>query len=168
MPRRHICFFLSAQSQSAREFRARAFRTLVSRFSSTRSKTPSNAIEFFNERGSSRVFPSNSANSEETRRLFYWRQFAHHPLRGYGRNQPDICDLLVPILKTERPGCPWYKAGWNVQSEIENCRSLLLIVDCNLVSVLILLFPSMPHEFKIVDHFQRMREPYFAHVQVCN
>ena len=79
-----------------------------------------------------------------------------------------ICDLLVPILKTERPGCPWYKAGWNVQSEIENCRSLLLIVDCNLVSVLILLFPSMPHEFKIVDHFQRMREPYFAHVQVCN
>ena len=30
----------------------------------------------------------------------------------------------------------------------------------------------MPHKFKIVDHFQRMREPYFALVrplvQVCN
>ena len=26
----------------------------------------------------------------------------------------------------------------------------------------------MPHKFKIVDHFQRMREPYFAHVQVCD
>ena len=52
-----------------------------------------------------------------------------------------ICDLLVPILKTERPGCPWHKAGWNVQSEIDNRRSLLLIVDSNLVGVVISALP---------------------------
>ena len=74
-----------------------------------------------------------------------------------------ICDLLVLL----RPWCPGYKAAWNGQSEIENNLSLLLIVDCNLVSVVILLFPSMPHKFKIVDHFQRIRETYFALVQVC-
>ena len=83
-----------------------------------------------------------------------------HPLRCDGRNQTDICNNHMrpshspnAILKTERPWCPGYKAGWNVQSEIENSLSLLLIVDSNLVSVLILLFPSMPHKFKIVDHF---------------
>ena len=97
-----------------------------------------------------------------------------HPLRCDGRNQTDICNNHMrpshspnAILKTERPWCPGYKAGWNVQSEIENSLSLLLIVDSNLVSVLILLFPSMPHKFKIVDHFQRIRETYFALVQVC-
>ena len=37
----------SAQSQLARQCRARAFRALVSRFSSTRSKTRSDAIDFF-------------------------------------------------------------------------------------------------------------------------
>ena len=92
-----------------------------------------------------------------------------HPLRCDGRNQADMCENHTrpshspdAILKTEGPWRPGYKAGWNVQSEIENSLSLLLIVDCNLVSVLILLFPSMAHKFKIVDHFQRMSEPYFA------
>ena len=65
-----------------------------------------------------------------------------------------ICDLLVLL----RPWCPGYKAAWNGQSEIENNLSLLLVVDCNLVSVVILLFPSMPHKFKIVDHFQCIRD----------
>ena len=65
-----------------------------------------------------------------------------------------ICDLLVLL----RPWCPGYIAAWNGQSEIENNLSLLLVVDCNLVSVVILLFPSMPHKFKIVDHFQCIRD----------
>ena len=65
-----------------------------------------------------------------------------------------ICDLLVLL----RSWCPGYKAAWNGQSEIENNLSLLLVVDCNLVSVVILLFPSMPHKFKIVDHFQCIRD----------
>ena len=42
-----IFISFSAQSQLAREFRARAFRALVSRFSRTRSKTRSDAIDFF-------------------------------------------------------------------------------------------------------------------------
>ena len=59
-----------------------------------------------------------------------------HPLRCDGRNQTDICNNHMrpshspdAILKTERPWCPGYKAGWNVQSEIEDSLSLLLIVD---------------------------------------
>ena len=60
MLRRHICFFFSAQSQSAREFRARAFRRLVSRFPSTQSKTRSNAIDFFKE--NSRFMGKNKVN----------------------------------------------------------------------------------------------------------
>ena len=99
-----------------------------------------------------------------------------------------ICDLLVLLtpVYTERPGCPgyeagWnvqseterpgclgYEAGWNVQSEIENSLSLWLIVDCNLLSVVILLYPSMLRKFKIVDRFQCMREPHFAFAKVCN
>ena len=83
-----------------------------------------------------------------------------HPLRCNGRKRTKqiyatiICDLLVLL----RPWCPGYIAAWNGQSEIENNLSLLLVVDCNLVSVVILLFPSMPHKFKIVDHFQCIRD----------
>ena len=36
------------------------------------------------------------------------------------------------------------------------------------LSVVILLYPSMPCKLKIVDRFQRMREPHFALAKVCN